>query len=382
MSQGLIQYAVLLPILYIGVRSSIEDFRHGKIYRHHIRLGLLAGLAWYAALGLFYAGFFGDWSVFSVEIPRVLAASLVAFALAAGMWWVNVWSAGDAKLFVVFVFLSPPALTAHLSVEALSPFVLLVNAYTVAFVIITLDFLLRFGRRAAARTRAFLKADGPGRGAQLGALKDLLAANWLSLLKTLTGLMFVLLLVRLLRTLVRGQLEGLFHLDDTLLFLGLFLAFRPLHRLFQIRAAAALALAGLVVYVGYLLVLDPGGGRLREVLGIGTIALSLLVFRQVYTYWSSLVEVTRVPLESLRAHMIISPRTRRELLASGLFDAGEMEQLGVEGLSDEYARRIRTHYRDEAHPGLVEIEKTIPFAPFLFLGLLASFITHDVLVRF
>jgi Flp pilus assembly protein protease CpaA len=379
---GLIQYGILLPILYIGLRASVEDFRFGKIYRHHISLGLSVGAAWYLFLMLFYGLFLSDWSVATQLLPRVVAATLVGFAIAAGMWWFDVWSAGDAKLFTVFTFLAPPSVYMTLQADYLSSFILLVNAYTVAFVVITGDFLVRLSRRIAARTAQYRVANPEGREELKAQALGYLVENGPGWLKSFLGFTFILVIVRLLRSLVQGQLDGVIHLDDTLLFLMLFLAFRPLHLLFQIRAVAVLVIAGLLGYVGYLFYIDPSGKELGQVAGIGLLALGLMTFRQVYSYWSKLVEVATIAQTDLKAHMIISERTREALVMQQVFSKEEMKQIGVEGLNAEQAQRIRELYANAEQPSQVEVEKTIPFAPFLFLGLLLTFFTHDVLMRF
>ncbi len=190
------------------------------------------------------------------------------------------------------------------------------------------------------------------------------------------------MMVRLLRSVARDEIEAVVHLNQTLLFLLLFLAFRPLHQLFQIRILAVLLLLGIIGFMGYQLTLDPSGALLIESVSIGAWALGLIMFRQIYTYWCELVEVRRIPLQDLKPHMILSELMRQHLVRDKVFTEEEMAAIGVEGLGEEEAMRVRHLFKDPEEPDTVEIENTIPFAPFILAGLFATYLVRDVLVRF
>lgn len=380
--EGMIQYAILLPVLYLGVVSSIEDFRYGKIYRRHISLGLWVGGAWYLMLGAFLILFLDDTSFFLNILPRVLAAVLIAFLISGVMWWFDIWSAADAKLFTVYVLLLPPAVTLGGGTKTFFSLVLLVNVYTAAFVIISIDFLIRFGARLYARWRWYRQAETAERGEVLTGLMAAVRSGLPGWIRSLLGFSLILVVVRILRSLARRELAGVMDIDETLLFLLLFLAFKPLHAAFQIKLVAAGIVTILAGYVGWLFLQDPSGSRVFEMVGIGLWVIGLISFRFIYTYWAELVELTRVPLDELEVHMIVSKQVRSELLEQEVFSADEIKTFSVEGLSEEYAKRIRQLYRNEEHPESIDIEKTIPFAPFLFAGVLITIAIRDIVLRF
>jgi len=217
--------------------------------------------------------------------------------------------------------------------------------------------------------------------ADLRAIPLWLSANIFSWMKTFLGIVFILLLVRLLRGWLRDEIELVVHLNDTLLFLGLFLLFRPLHLIFQIRAVAVCILAALLGYLAWLYYSDPSGSLLLEKADIGAWALGLIIFRQIYSFWSDTVEVRRIQLEELRAKMIITENLKRELVTREILSQAEAADINVEGLSDEFARRLKEQYVDEREPGTIEIENTIPFAPFIFAGIIITAVAGGVLVK-
>jgi len=377
---GLIEYAVFIPVIYLGIVTSVEDIRFGKIYNRHIVTGLALGLIWYTLLALFYVFATGHIEFVTQGLPRVAGATLMALIISAGMWYFDVWSGADAKLYTVFAFLMPLSVY-HSSDTPSAALTLLVNSYAAAFFWISADFLLRAARMAAARSAKFSTATAEERRADLRAIPLWLRASIFTWIKTFFGIVFILLLVRLLRGWLRDEIELMVHLNDTLLFLGLFLLFRPLHMLFQIRLVAAFILLALLGYFAWLYHSDPSGALLLEKADIGMYALGLIIFRQIYTFWSETVEVRRIPLTELRAKMIITEGLKRELVGREIFTAAEAKEINVEGLTDEFAVRLKEQYIDEKEPGTIEIENTIPFAPFIFAGMIISAIVGGVLVK-
>ncbi len=378
---GWLHYLILFPALYLGIVTSIEDTRFGKIYRHHIRFGIVIGLVWLAALVVFHLFFLKDFGFLLQSLPHCLLAALIALVLSGGMWWFNVWSAADAKLFSVFTLLLPvPVIMAHHS-PTLFSLTLMVNVYTVAFVLICADFILRFTSRGTGKLGLFFHAASAERRDILKSGIDYFRENVPGWIKTFIGIALILVLVRTLRRAVSDELQQVVTLDPTLLFLALFLAFRPLHMLFQIKAVAIVALLGFVTFLGYEWYLDPTGQRLLESASVGGWALGLILFRQVYSYWTSLVEQRRISLQDLREHLILATSTRSELQAQNVFSEEEMKQIGVEGLNAEQVLRIQQLYQDPEEQQQIAIENTIPFAPFIFGGYLATIYVGDVLLK-
>ncbi len=371
---------ILLPICYIGIVTSIEDARFGKIYHRHVLLGLGVGFGWLALFSAYRWLLHDDPGFLTHTVPLVLAATAIAFAISGAMWWFNVWSAADAKLFTVFALLLPLSVY-HGGNRYFSSLVLMVNSYAIAFVVISADFLVRLLRILRERWEKSRRASAEERRESRRQTKEYLKENAPVWLKTFLGFLLLLMAIRILRNIARGELEHVIHVDETMLFLLLFLAFKPLHLLFQIRAVAVAVVVGLCGFLTILFYQDPTGGRLVEMVHMGLWSLGLMCFRQIYSFWAKLIEIRRIPLADLREHMIVAHGVKLELLAKEIFTAEEMKLLGVEGLSAEHAQRIRELYEDEEKSGTIAVEKTIPFAPFLFAGLLATFIKGGVLIR-
>lgn len=377
-----LEHLILLPLLVIGLFTIQSDWRFGKIRRNEIRFGLSVGAGWLVVYGLADWLFSGTPGFITTRWPMILVATGAAFLGGAGMWLGNVWSAADAKLFAVYTLLLPLPLYARSQPAFLAPIVLLVNTYTAAFFVITLDFLWRISQEAKGFIRHRRGQSGDERRHARRARLDKLRAALPGALKTFAGFAAVFLLMRLFRGLVRSPLEAYLHLDGTLLFLVLFLGFQPLHALFQKRLAAVVFGGGLLAYAVYLVILDPSFGELYQVVSVGAASLALLAFRAIYSYWATIIEVRAIPIADLSAHMILSRATRLELETTDVFSKEELASFSVEGLTTEQASKVRIHYQSLASPkATIEIERTIAFAPYLLAGVAMSILAHGPLLK-
>jgi len=107
---------LLLPVLFfIGLVTSYQDFRYGKIKNKWTILGMAWGLGIYI-LCIIWALIFPYLSQIFPKISFFILPSYIlkvfinsAFALIVGylLWSFDFWSAGDAKLFLVFSLLLP-----------------------------------------------------------------------------------------------------------------------------------------------------------------------------------------------------------------------------------------------------------------------------------
>ncbi len=93
--------ACLTVLLAVGIVSAYTDFRGGTIPNRLILAGLAAGAICHTVILLFGA---------APYYPYWLLCMAAADVLAFGMFWGRLWAAGDAKLFMVLFFLTPPRL--------------------------------------------------------------------------------------------------------------------------------------------------------------------------------------------------------------------------------------------------------------------------------
>ncbi len=126
---------LFLPVLFlIGLIISYQDFRYGKIKNKWIILGL----AW----GLIIYFFFLIWGIIAEPIIpfsyilKVFVNSFFALIVGYILWYFNLWSAGDAKLFFVFTLLLPLQYYWRTALPVFPSFALLINIFIPALLLL------------------------------------------------------------------------------------------------------------------------------------------------------------------------------------------------------------------------------------------------------
>ena len=150
---------LFLPLVFfLGIVTSYEDIRYGKVRNKWILLGLGWGLIviaifliWYP-IAPFVTDFYYseikhlpdnvDMPVFTVNLDylsRVLVNAIIALIVAFLMWRFDAWAAGDAKLFAIYSLLVPLGYYWKSYLSIFPSFALLVNILISIF----LYFLIR-----------------------------------------------------------------------------------------------------------------------------------------------------------------------------------------------------------------------------------------------
>ena len=378
-------YLLLLPVLFVAAASIRDDLASGLIYNRRLLQGLAGGGAAYLMLALLElagagpelcsappAG--GSWPWFAV-VPLNL---VIGLAVAVLLWVMQIWAAGDAKLFALYAFLVPPAVYTRTYMAGFPALPMLVNVFALVFAFLALD-LLRTGLPALLRGGM----DPARRSAALRAAPGTLVKA-LPLLLSFTAIFAA---IRLLRALSREELQPLLGVGDFTLFMILFVAFRPLSRLLTTRGGA---IVFTVISLAALLLMGArhGVGALPELMAPSVMAVALLLFARAYPKLGEATRKTTVgrlkpgavlSLETLR---ILGAREQQEVADLGdAAPAPDEEQAGstarpsrlgslsADGLTEEQIRYIRTRYDDDE---TIAISRTLPFSPFLAAGALLT----------
>jgi len=182
----LLDYLLLPAIFLIGLVTSYQDCKEGKIKNKWIVLGLVWGLGIYFLFLIF--GLLSFSYVF-----KVLINSIIALIFGYILWYFNLWSAGDAKLFFIFSLLLPLEYYWRSALPYFPSFVLLINIFIPILLFLICQNLVYFFKKALAfgeirptLEEKFLK------------LKNQLKANYLSYSKIGFGFLLIFLLFQLI----------------------------------------------------------------------------------------------------------------------------------------------------------------------------------------
>jgi len=380
-------HVLALPLIWLAVTTVREDLLRGRIANRRLLIALAAGASAYLLLGLLEVAAAhptllsggapgGSWH-WSAGVALNLCVGL---PVAIVLWQLGVWAAGDAKLFVVYAVLLPPACYTRSYLPGFPALTLLVNVFALVFLLLLAD-LIRSGlprlvrRLADPADRQRLVQQAPG--ALVRALPLLLAFTAM-----FAG-------IRALREASRDTLAPVLDVGDFTMFLLLFALFRPLARVILTRPGA-LVFSGLAVAALVFLGSRHGVAALPGLVIPSAYAVVLLVFARAYPGIGPATTRTRVG--ELRPGIMLAPASLHRLRAreeQELAELGERApapgeeapgttprptRLGAvtaDGLSVEQIRYIRTRYNDDEP---VEVARTLPFSPLLAAGVLVTYL--------
>lgn len=101
-----LEYLFVIGVLYLGIVTSYTDIKHGKIRNKHLLSGIYIALFLNILLivrSLFLTGNI-DFNFYKYYLINIV----FVFIVSVGLWKINIFTAGDAKLFFVMDLLVPP----------------------------------------------------------------------------------------------------------------------------------------------------------------------------------------------------------------------------------------------------------------------------------
>lgn len=312
-------------IILLGAITSFEDITDGKIRNKWVVLALLYACCAYLLLAITAAQQPG--SVVLQSIGQVVLALLMGVVL----WVFGVWTPADAKLYIAFSALLPPAL-----ISGLRPwwtgFDLLVNIFMPALAFVLILAGIRISRMRAARrhARTALMEIADPRAAGIAAVR-LFAVMWLvQLAFTALGLpdRFPLQLVLVLVIAHWLWRESFTYVAAGIAVLRLIFDHSVYSIGFCIGFVALLALLRVIQSI------QRGGIR--------------TIINEVFS--------TETPVRALRHGMVLvsaTGRVRRHC------KSGELTDRDISRMVKSGVKRVR-------------VATTMPFAPFIFLGALLT----------
>jgi hypothetical protein len=379
-------------------QAAWEDFRTGRI--RNVLLGrlLLAVAVWFWTLAVAVGVFELDRGLIfpAHSLPdyflRIAHNTGLALALGIILWFARLWAAGDSKIFPLIVALLPLRFYAHeangetVYVGLWPAFVLFYNFVLATMLIILVDLLHRGGTalvahlRARRARRAAPQDDPPAQPllARAAALARAHAADWG---RFALMLILVFMFVKVLRHYLGEAIALFVHLDSTILFVVLFFACHPIIRLMRHNWVLAAAAAIDLVFLGIASFTDwlPGFGVTTMVF-MSVTAFLLMFFRMAYDAYQARMDYLEIEVDDLRAKMVLSDSiTQRLTTDRGYFEAqqAELGPLLADGLHPEQVALVQRWARERLPGTPLQVQKTFPMGPPIFVGLLLTIIFQD-----
>ena len=382
----------LILIAVIGISVSFEDIRSGRVRNKYIIRGLIAGVTGYLLLLAFALLSHRLKIIYFRDVFRNVC---VSWAVAYFIWYAGLWSAGDAKLFMLFSFLLPlEYYGSHNPIFFFPSFILLVNAFIFVLAFVLLETLVRVAmllpsfivnfhkhRQALSDKIAALK-NGAGRPKMTKAEFLKLALAYLSIFMAMNIAMTHL-------EYFKGQLFKIFPVliaFKDLSFILLILLFRPFStfiRKVKVKSLYFIS-AGLFVYTLILLAVysKPYLTQLtRMFVSFTGFMIFIIIFTVVIEAYIEKKEEVKIDIKDVAA----GQRLTRDFAARfnvHLKEQGGAEKFYSDGLTEEQVGLLREAALKKPEFTQVSVYKFFPLAPFIFLGLAVTVMKRGVIYDF
>mgnify|MGYP006971713038 CR=1 FL=1 len=354
----------------------------GRISNRVLLVALGVGLAWHLFAWAWHAAGYGVYSFEMLQGKALPYWALVAlnttlsFGLGFLLWNLGLWAAGDGKLFGLLALLLPLSVYRYNYLNWFPSFVLFFNTFIAVFAILVLEF--------AARLVVQVRTGGPGYlGKTLERAVKSLLDNKAKVLGIIVLFLAIFTTIRILRHFMREVLDlGFGHMNKTMVYVVLFLIFKPITGLLRYKPTIWVALAIVVGYGVWAFGFDPTGEARYHLVDIGALAFSIILFRFAYDAYLKATDERRIPVSTLREKMILSDESVRKFKERKEFYRRWLKPLEPDGLRPKQVEAIRDWYAENDPDGTVGIARTLPFAPALFFGTLITIIVQGLLLVF
>ena len=366
---------LFLPgILGIGILSSLSDIKIGKVKNSLIKRGFLYGLTIYSLLIIWtllrnYA--FYDSQLFYLKLnyfPELIINVVIAFIVGVIFWKFDIWAAADAKLFTLYSFLIPLTVYTYGRMPYFPSFALLVNIYIISLLYLLFVYLSRIKIRSENFKRFFSeKIPKIIHGIKISKIFDFLSVSFI-----IFPIAFSLFSLVISKVNASASSSILFYIANfaVLMLLMKFLNKYKKIKIFLLFSSIICMTIWFISSTAPLFVLTQ---LLRFIFYMVTMNLA---FGLLSSLGAS--DLKTINVEDLRQNMILTTDALRLLSGNQEFYKN-LGDIYPDGLSLEQTEKIKEFFKNK---GLktIEIHKTLPFALFIFIGVIITLITRGSLI--
>jgi len=391
-------YLLLIPIFIIGLITSFEDFRYGKIKNKWIKIGFLWGLTIFT-LYIFWNLFFlllqhfkmTPSSVFLLRVSylgEVFLNTGIALIVGFLMWRWNTWSAGDVKLFVLFSFLLPLKFYSNTYLSYFPSFAFLINIFVVALGIFLIILSVTFFYWFFTKERKTLSEE------EKIVQKKKLKNSLFSFLKEILDLLVIFFVVISLFGIIFKSALGkdliyLFTiklgLENWVLFIALLGFFIFLMRFLQKikKIFYVIAIILLIWLLRQWIILNQSPFlTIKPMLSItAAIVFGGFIFRKAFGWYVNKKEIQEVNIENLKVYMRLTEESLNKLRGK---DKKSFEKsigrIYPDGLTKEQILSLKG-IAEEKKITKLKIYKLSPFAILIFIGLIITIILRGSVIQ-
>ncbi len=376
--ENLINLLFLVPLGIIGVICSYTDLKYGKIPNKWVGTGFIYGLLLFVFLFLYDRIFFQNPENI-IFISESLLNGIIALMAGYALWYFKLWSAGDGKLFTLYALLVPLSFYSSVYVAYFPAFNLLINLFFPLLIVLMAGAVFTTLKERKEILKEILKKDN-WTGKKIGT-------GFLAIVKMFLDYVFIIIIIQNLFR-IGADIMG----NDTepnpfliyfllLLIMNHFSRFRSKSKKIEFGIYATI-----IGYCGYLVLI----GNMDSLLLIARTAIIFMVLigltRYILELYIERKEIKQITVKNLKKGMIPSKNFTVFLLEKmKIYKNGDelesFQWVDASGFGEHQVKTIKEMFKDD-QDYKIEVHRTFPFAPFLFLSASISVVTQSSFLVF
>ncbi|MCG2718331.1 MAG: hypothetical protein L6408_05795 [Nanoarchaeota archaeon] len=341
-------------ILALGILTSYTDIKHGKVKNKHLFFALLYGIIAYTIIIFINLGY--------VRIDYFTELTInCTFALVVGfiIWYVGLWTAGDAKLFFTYSFLIPLSTYRYGYVPYFSSTNILINTLIPMFLFLLAVLLFKTSLRQKAYF--FKNAFKPKRVLQLVIF--LFAFGWIitllfCLFKIPPDYFLMILILFIFMTLLEKVVS--INIFKIVIVISI-LRFALDRSIYSIEFLYWFLFMVLMFVILRFFVISMGFHIFTKEVDIALLQKGMIPAEGVYK------EKDRYKKQAFRFYTLLNYLSEKTKKRDYLFESTS------EGLTEKDVKKLKNLEKKLGFEHL-RVQQTIPFAPYMFLGVLLTII--------
>jgi len=397
---------LFLPfVFFIGLITSYEDIKFGKVKNKWILLGLIWGLAviiffliWYfiaSPVTRFYYFNIIDlpdnspapvFTVSLIYLYRVVLNTFLALIIGFLMWRFNAWAAGDAKLFIIYSLLLPLKYYWKSYLPYFPSFALLINIFIPIFLYLLIRSSFYYSKFIYFRLFKPTKIDLSKKKDKTDTKLDKKKKLW-ETVKNMAVMLLGFIAIFLIFGLFQQPIKEHFSIDISSLlifvFAGLIIFSGPLSKVFQKPITLKIILLVLTVILSYGFISSPQSTWqiLYQTVKLMIIFMTVLtLFRKLIDFYVMRTSLKEIKIEELEPNMNLAEETLNELKKDKEYYDKYIGLIYPCGLTMEQVQAIKIWENKKDKLKTINIYKPFPFVVWMFLGVIITLLLQSSLL--
>jgi hypothetical protein len=380
---------LFLPLVFfIGLITSYEDIRFGKVKNKWILLGLGWGLAviilsllWdliASPVTRFFSETFPVFTVSPIYLSKVVLNAVIALVIAFLMWRFNTWAAGDAKLFFVYSLLIPLKYYWKAYLPVFPSFALLINIFIPIFLYLLFRACFHYAKFIYFRLFKPTKFDLLKKKPSSKKKTERRNKFWESV-KNMGVMMLGFITIFMVFGLFQQPIKDCTSIDIfpllMFIFVGLIIFSGPLSKLFQKPLTLKIILLVLIIVLSYGFISSPEStwqifSQIVKMMIIFIAALTL--FRKLIDFYVNQTGLKEINIEDLKPNMNLAEETLNKLKEDKDYYDKHIGFIYSCGLTNQQVQIVKKWGRNKLKK--ISIYQPFPFVGWMFFGVIITLI--------